>query len=352
MTATETVPPSAPRRFPVRRLVSLVLLLAGLGIAAFGLFSSCQPDAATADEVFLDPATAPPRDPFVPSGATPPAPAPAPNLPPPPVPAPSGQTGTRSVPGTAPGLYGGSENAALCNTEQIARFLETSSDRAAPWAQVLGIAPTQIRAFLTGLTSVVLRTDTRVTSYGFARGRAVPTQAVLQAGTAVLVDPSGLPRVRCGSGNPLDRPRAVAQRGSDGGPRYAGTPWPGFVPSAVIVIVPTTPIGSIILVDLTRGVIIIRQPGIVIVDLIIPTLPPLLRPGDPVVITGRLFPPGTLVTITYDNPALTLGTVTADGAGNVNTTVAIPAASTVGLHQVTAAGGGVSNVLLVYVLRA
>jgi hypothetical protein len=346
MTATRIAPPA--RRFPVRRLVSVALLVTGLAVAAFGLFSSCQSQAAAA-EVFLEPAAAPGQNPFLPTGTTPPAPQPAPNLPPPPIPAPTGQ-GTRTVAGTTPGLYGGSENTALCNAEQIITFLEATPDRAGPWAAVLGLQASRIRAFVTGLTPVILRTDTRVTSFGFGRGRAIPSQAVLQAGTAVLVEASGLPRVRCGSGNPLDRPRAVAQTGPGSGPRFAGTPWPGFSPTTVVVIAPTAPIGSIIIIDLNRGVVIIRQPGITIVDLVIPQLPPLLRPGDPVVVNGRLFPPGTLVTITYDVPAVTLATVNADGAGNINTTVAVPLDSTLGLHQVTATGGGVSNVLLIYVL--
>ncbi|MGQ0573779.1 MAG: DUF6777 domain-containing protein [Pseudonocardia sp.] len=342
MTLTQPHPPPT-RRFPVRRVVSVVLMVAGLAVAGFGLFASCQ--QAQAGEVFLDPAASPGLDPFFGGGTVTAAP-PGPKVALPQVARPAGGQGVPAVAGTTPGLYGGVENQTLCNTAQIIGYLETTPDRAGPWTEALGIAPGGIRAFLTGLTPVVLRVDTRVTSIGFRGGRAVPTQAVLETGTVVLVDAGGQPRVRCGSGNPLDRPRSVRTGGD--GTRFAGTPWPGFSPTTIVVITPTAPIGAIILVDLRGGVTIVRVPGSP--DVVIPQLPPLLRPGDPVAVAGRGFPPGTRVTITYDDPALTLATVAADGAGNVSTNVAIPAASTRGLHVVTATGGGVTNLLYVYVL--
>jgi hypothetical protein len=40
---------------------------------------------------------------------------------------------------------------------------------------------------------VILQRDTRVTNHGFRNGRATPTQSILQAGTAVLVDEYGVP---------------------------------------------------------------------------------------------------------------------------------------------------------------
>ena len=85
---------------------------------------------------------------------------------------------------------------------------------------------------------------------------------------------------------------------------------------------------------------------------VVAVLPKLLRRGDPINITGRAFAPGTAVTIRYDEPADQLGTVAADAGGNVSTTVTIPADSGDGLHQVTAEGGGVTNILPVYVLPA
>ena len=334
--------PPMLQRLGLRRLISLALMLVGLGVAAFGIVASCAP--AQADEVFLEPAAALGTDPFFGTGAPVAAPADR-KVALPQVARPAGG-GTAGVAGTTPGLYGGVENQPLCNTEQIIGYLERTPERAGPWADVLDVGALGIRGFLTGLTPAVLRIDTRVTSFGFRGGAAVPTQAVLQAGTVVLVDAAGQPRVRCGSGNPLDRARAT--RISGDGPRFAGTPWAGFSPTTIIVVAPTTPIGAIILVDLDRGVTIVRVPGGR--DVVLAQLPPLLRPGDPVQVTGRLFPPGTLVTITYDAPAVTLGTATADGGGTFSTAVPIPAESTRGLHVVTAAGGGVTNLLTVYVL--
>jgi len=67
-----------------------------------------------------------------------------------------------------------------------------------------------------------------VTNHGFANGRATTLQSVLQAGTAVLVDPSGNPVVRCRCGNPLQPPAPVRS------PVLQGTPWPGFNPTTVV----------------------------------------------------------------------------------------------------------------------
>jgi hypothetical protein len=94
----------------------------------------------------------------------------------------------------------------------------------------MNLPPDQVRPFLTSLTPVTLRTDTVVTNHGFTNGVARPFQSVLQAGTAVLVDPQGLPRVRCYCGNPLgvpDQPTAA---------RYTGAAWNGFSGDAVAVV--------------------------------------------------------------------------------------------------------------------
>lgn len=53
---------------------------------------------------------------------------------------------------------------------------------------MLGIKSNDIPAYVARLTPVILRTDTFVTNHGFAQGRATVVPAVLQAGTAVLVD--------------------------------------------------------------------------------------------------------------------------------------------------------------------
>ena len=116
------------------------------------------------------------------------------------------------------GLYGGT-GADACSAASMATFFDAHPDRAAAWARAQGIEPSDIRSFLQSLTPVVLRTDTAVTNHGFRDGRANAYQAVLQAGTAVMVDEYGVPRVRCACGNPLDVPEARDEV------RYTGETW-------------------------------------------------------------------------------------------------------------------------------
>ena len=50
-------------------------------------------------------------------------------------------------------------------------FLEQNPNKAAAWATTLGIQTTQIRDYVSGLTAVLLRTDTRVTRVLFGMTR-------------------------------------------------------------------------------------------------------------------------------------------------------------------------------------
>lgn len=107
------------------------------------------------------------------------------------------------VRGSQPELYGGSGDVAVCDKEALVAFLSDSPDKAAAWAAVLGIESTEIAHYVGGLAPVLLRVDTLVTNHGYSEGTATPRVSVLQAGTAVLVDEQGVPRVRCACGNPL-----------------------------------------------------------------------------------------------------------------------------------------------------
>ena len=93
-----------------------------------------------------------------------------------------------------------------------------------------GDRPDQIRDYVGQLTPVLLRADTRVTNHGFANGKATTLQSVLQAGTAVLIDKFGAPRVRCECGNPLLEPRRPSTR------HYIGQRWDWFNQLNVIVV--------------------------------------------------------------------------------------------------------------------
>ncbi len=130
--------------------------------------------------------------------------------------------------------------------------------------------------------------------------------------------------------------------------------WPGFSPTTVIVLTPAPTTVVIVLVDVATGAIFVRIPGsIILIDI---DRPPdgvvlvIVEPGGPARITGANWPPGTAVTITFDNPAVLLGNATADGAGNIAANVTIPLEAAPGVHTVTIAGGGFSVPQTVYVI--
>jgi len=108
--------------------------------------------------------------------------------------------------GDSPGLYGGTQNVAACDPAKMISFLEANPDKGAAWARTLGIKQSDIRTYIGTLTPVILRTNTAVTNHGFASGSATTIPAVLQAGTAVLVNSQGVPVVKCYCGNPLTPP--------------------------------------------------------------------------------------------------------------------------------------------------
>ena len=200
-------------------------------------------------------------------------------------------SGTLTIAGTAAalyggrpdgtGLYGGSGDQAVCDIDQLATFLEANPDKAAAWAAVQGIAPGEIRDFLTGLTPVALLVDTAVTNYGFAGGVATPRQSVLQAGTAVLVDDTGLPVVRCACGNPLTAPQVTNLPGAD----FYGNRWAGFDPARTVSVTRGSAVTSFSLVDLETGASFERPVGVTLPVSAVPTavLLGIAGPYDPAV---------------------------------------------------------------------
>ncbi|MFF3325176.1 DUF6777 domain-containing protein [Streptomyces sp. NPDC002889] len=145
----------------------------------------------------------------------------------------AGTNVTRSVRGSAPGLYEGTRKVPSCDVGKQITALGAEPSKNRAFAQVLGIGPNAVPAYLRSLTPVQLRWDTRVTYHGYRDGSPTSYQAVLQAGTAVLVDDRGVPRVRCACGNPLRPP--VAQEGT---PKPTGDSWPGYRPSNVVIVAP------------------------------------------------------------------------------------------------------------------
>ncbi|MFI9240573.1 DUF6777 domain-containing protein [Streptomyces sp. NPDC053079] len=216
------------RRSPWWR--SRAVLISGAVVVAAALAVYFLRQSGGTGEVFLQSASADGRDPFTKSSAknygNAASAAPA---------APAGGTGggTRSIQGATPGLYGGTRNNASCDVERQIGYLNQDQTKARAFAGAAGIEVGGLARYLRSLTPVALRADTRVTNHGFKDGSVTSFQSVLQAGTAVLVDDRGLPRVRCACGNPLGAPIAVK-----GTPKASGDSWPAYRPSDVVAVAP------------------------------------------------------------------------------------------------------------------
>ncbi len=223
----------------------VVALLAGMGVGVLVIGKGSNPPpkklaAKTgAAEVFLEPVASTGQHPFTPSVGTDQRGTLTPT-------STSLATTTSTTPTAIPvssgdtiGLYGGTRNAASCDPDKLVTFLEQNPAKAAAWAGVVGIPVSQIRAYVATLTPVILRSDTRVTNHGFVNGHTTTIPAVLQAGTAVLVDQYGLPVAKCFCGNPLSAPEPLSA------PVYTGTPWPGFSQTNITVISQSTTIVNV-----------------------------------------------------------------------------------------------------------
>lgn len=100
------------------------------------------------------------------------------------------------------GLYGGTgEN--VCDISAMAAFFSQSPGSAQAFADVLSIDVNGIEDYLNELQAGYLLADLKVTNHGFSNNQASPFDATLEAGSAVLVDDQGVPKVRCKCGNPL-----------------------------------------------------------------------------------------------------------------------------------------------------
>jgi hypothetical protein len=142
------------------------------------------------------------------------------------------------VAGDSEQLYGGTPGQSSCDRAAIAAFVAAAgSARSGAWTfAVSRDVPqpplTDIQRYITELTPVQLRADTRVTAHRFAGDQVLPVQATLQAGSAVLVDARGIPRVRCAGAIPLGPPRATDE------PEHLDPRWPGFDPAALVTVTP------------------------------------------------------------------------------------------------------------------
>ncbi|MEO3973773.1 DUF6777 domain-containing protein [Streptomyces sp. CAU 1734] len=276
-----------PAPIPGRRWITVAAFSAALSLGP--LLAGCgADDTATAgpdEAVYLHPAAARGPDPYTVSTVRALS-APAPQ---PPVPkgvaagAPArGQT-LRTLSGATPGLYAGTRSIGSCDAERQLALLGRDRGAEAAFARSSGVSRAGLPSFVRSLTPVVLRADTRVTGHGYrAGGAATAHQAVLQAGTPVLVDRHGMPRVRCAGGNPLGPPVAVK-----GAVVHAGRAWAGYEAGRAVVIGPAErTIGRLLIVDLADSTWIDRETG---TDGELDRLPDVLPPA--VEDAGFSYPP-------------------------------------------------------------
>ncbi|MDX2764828.1 PASTA domain-containing protein [Streptomyces europaeiscabiei] len=141
--------------------------------------------------------------------------------------------------GNTPGLYGGTQKPKVCDVRKLEEFLTAPDNKkkAQEWARIVGVDVDGIGHYLDELTPVLLRHDTLVKNHDYKKDRAVPFDALLEAGIAVLVDDQGLPVVKCSCGNPL---RAFEENPERIDVEFAGgnKEWKGYDRSAVVVVKP------------------------------------------------------------------------------------------------------------------
>ena len=247
-------------------------------------------------------------------------------------------------------LYAATRGTSGCDASRLGTLLKSNPSKARSWAAASRIAAADIGGYLDALTPAFTRLDIRVTDYGLMPDGPVGRQAVMQAGTAVLLDRMGIPRVRCISGNPLGPPRSVA--GTVG---YIGSGWAGFRYGVATTVEPAPdPVPAFILFDLATGHSFARIPGTVdLIDIDKPApgaVLKVLQPGQQSTVSGTLWPRSITLTITFDNPEVTLAEANPDTSGNFAVEVTVPKDADPGIHHVAVAGGGFRVDQTVYVI--
>ena len=159
---------------------------------------------------------------------------------------------------TTPGTYGGTVSGDVCDVSALAATLDADPALAEVWGSPRGRAADDIAGSRAVLPRVVLLPPTAPTDPELRGGGGAARQAILQRGTAVLVDPLGMPKVRCMSGAPLRAPQALPA-----GVGVIGETWPGFSVDEIRRI----PAGdrvvkSFVLIDVRTGHALIKPAGV------------------------------------------------------------------------------------------
>ncbi len=241
-------PPPPPERRGRKAwpFIALAVAVVAILVGVYLLFIRGDDEGG---EVLLEATAADAAFPWTESAVPPGAPASVPTTAPVAVPreTQSGKAPLVVVPGDRTGIYGGSLELTVCDKAKLKSFLAKNDAQRRAWAGVLGIS--DVDSYIDSVTDVLLAADTRVTNHDYQNGVATPLQSVLQAGTAVLIDDRGVPRVRCQCGNPLLPPVPSSSK-----PKYAGQPWPGFDPKVIVVVQPApAPITQITVINVITG---------------------------------------------------------------------------------------------------
>ena len=234
-----------------------IVLLLGLVYAVPALLKKPAGRAVAGSvqaEIVREPANTPGPDPFTQSVTAADNPSVVGAVP---VKADDGNGAVPSTAGDTEALYAGMRNSPGSDPARLASSLQGDPGKTAGWARVQGVPPSAVPSFISSLTPVLLRADVRVTDYGWRNDQPVTRQSVLQAGTAVLVDALGQPRIRAVSGSPLGSPLHVSAV-----PRYTGASWVGFSPENLEVVAPApNPVDHFVIYDLATGQTFIRPVG-------------------------------------------------------------------------------------------
>ncbi|MFH9227867.1 DUF6777 domain-containing protein [Streptomyces lydicus] len=257
---------------PWWRSAPRVAIIAAIVVAAvIAAVVLTRPGGGGQTEVFAEPAASVGQNPVTRSTANTSTASPSPT------PVKSGGSNAKTkIPGSMAGLYGGTQHNAACDVEKQITYLQSAPARNQAFAGVLNVSPGGVPAYLRSLTPVQLGYDTRVTNHGYKDGKAYEFQSVLQAGTAVMVDPYGVPRVRCKCGNPLTKPKQVHDM------KVVGDKWAGFQPNKAVVVEPApTKVKEFTLRNPKTGEWFKRPEGANGPDADSPTAPPAKTPSGP-----------------------------------------------------------------------
>jgi hypothetical protein len=282
--------------------ILVAAILTATSLSKTGATAETPSARTSGPELFLESAATAGHDPFTDSVSVGEQPLPGQQA------AGSGGDANPQLRGDNPGLYGGTRDNTSCDPAQLVAFLQANPDKGNAWASALTIQPTQIAAYVAVLTPVVLRADTRVTNHGYRTGVANALQSTLQAGSAVLIDQTGVPRVRCACGNPLAEPEPIPA-----GATYSGAAWNGFNTKTSVAVAPGAPVDRFTLIDIDIGTgLPFKRPvgtdGSADAPASDPTVPPPARTtahGHGTPTTPRVLPPLTTPPVVVKPPKIT-----------------------------------------------